>query len=343
MTFIGDDSLNAFIALSAILTIVVLVVVLRPLWRDSKGLALGCALMVAISAFALYWAVGTPAALDPRARAVPQTLGDVVAQLEAQLERDPERVDGWRKLGQAYTIERRFADASEAFAKAVALAPKNADLLVEAAKARAMATPQRRFDAGAVDLLQRALQAQPRHQRAQWFLGVAQRQAGDPAAAARTWQPLLAQVDVKVTTQLRAYIDSARKEAGLPPLPAAPSSAAATNVKVKVQLDPDLAARMRLDGDASVFVIARVPDGSLMPVAVEKHGVQELPFIATLDDSDSPMPTQKLSALLEVELIARLSASGNPTPQPGDIESRPQRVHLPVDRQVTLTIDAVHR
>jgi len=109
-------------------------------------------------------------------------------------------------------------------------------------------------------------------------------------------------------------------------------------LRIEVRLDPELAARARLRGDASVFVIARVPGGPPMPVAAEKHAVAELPFTASLDDADSPMPTQKLSALREVEVIARLSMSGDATPQPGDLESRPVRVRLPASEPVELVI-----
>jgi cytochrome c-type biogenesis protein CcmH len=189
-------------------------------------------------------------------------------------------------------------------------------------------------------LLQHALQVQPQHQRARWFLGIAQRQAGKPADAAKTWEPLLAQVDAKTAAPLRAQIDVARGEAGLPPLPAAaPATVHPALLQIQVRLDPELAARVRLRGDASVFVIARAPDGPPIPVAVEKHGVQELPLTASLDDGDSPMPTQKLSAMQEVEVIARLSMSGNAIPQAGDLESQPLRVKLPSSEPLVLTID----
>jgi cytochrome c-type biogenesis protein CcmH len=52
------------------------------------------------------------------------------------------------------------------------------------------------------------------------------------------------------------------------------------------------------------------------------------------------MPTQKLSALDEVEVIARLSMSGNAIPQPGDLESTPVRVRLPATAPIELTIEA---
>jgi cytochrome c-type biogenesis protein CcmH len=80
-----------------------------------------------------------------------------------------------------------------------------------------------------------------------------------------------------------------------------------------------------------------------MPLAVEKHGVQDLPFTATLDDSDSPMPTQRLSTQVQVEVIARLSQTGNAIPQPGDIESAPVLVRLPAASTVQLTLGTVRQ
>lgn len=333
----------AFVAISAALAMITLAIMLRPLWRGTPVLtaALGGALV--LSAVALYRLIGTPSALGPATRHAPDALQGAVAQLEAELQRDPNQAEGWRLLGRAYASEQQPAKARDAYARAAKLAPDQPDVLVEAAEAGALADPQRRFDAQAVALLQHALQLQPQHQRARWFLGIAQRQAGKPADAANTWEPLLAQVDATTAAPLRAQIDAARGEAGLPPLPAAtPAPAAGTNgLQVKVRLDPELAARVRLRSDASVFVIARVPGGPPMPVAVEKHGVQELPLTAMLDDGDSPMPTQKLSTMQEVEVIARLSMSGNAIPQPGDLESQPLRVRLPADTPIDLTIGQV--
>ena len=326
-----------FVLLASLLAGAILFALLRPLWRDARRAALGIAVAIPLATIALYRIVGTPAALDPKAVAAPTTLADAIGQLEAQLERDPRQPEGWRLLGRAYTTEQRFDRARDAFARAAELSPRDPDVLVEAAQGRALAAPQRRFDAAAVALLERALQANAGHQRARWFLGVAQRQAGRHAVAAATWEALLKQVDAPTAASLRPQIDAARAAAGLAPLPAATPAAGAA-LQVAVALDPELAARVRLDPRASVFVIARAPDGPPMPVAVEKRTVGELPLVASLDDGDSLMPTLKLSALEEVELVARVSASGDATPRAGDLESRPVRVRLPAAATVELRI-----
>ena len=333
-------STSMFALASFVLALLTLALVLRPLWREKPAPAIAVIAMLALLTLGLYRLVGTPAALAPAARQLPATLPDAIAQLEAELQRNPRQVEGWRLLGRAYANGRQSAKARDAYAHAAQLAPDDPDVLVEAAEARALAAPRRIFDAQAIALLQHALQVQPEHQRGRWFLGIAQRQAGKPADAAKTWEPLLAQVDARTAAPLRAQIDAARGEAGLPPLrAAAPATVSPTLLQVQVRLDPELAARVRLRGDASVFVIARAPDGPPMPLAVEKHRVQELPFSASLDDGDSPMPTLKLSAMQEVEVVARVSMSGNAIPQAGDLESKPLRIKLPAKAPLVLTID----
>lgn len=332
--------MSMFAAIAALIVLGALVIVLRPLWRNARTptVALGVLLLLAVAG--LYRMLGTPAALDAVAQQAPTTLQDAVAQLEAALQRDPNQPEGWRLLGRAYAADQQLVKARDAFARAATLAPDQPDVLVEAAEASALADPQRHFDARAVASLEQALELQPGHQRARWFLGIAQRQAGQPAQAATTWEPLLAQVDGKTAAPLREQLNAARSEAGLPPL-AVPQES--PGLQVRVTLDPDLASRARLHADASVFVSARVPGGPPMPVAAEKHNVSDLPFTATLDDSDSPMPAQKLSSLQEVEVIARVSMSGNAMPQTGDLESQPVRVKLPATKPVDLTIGTVHR
>ena len=268
----GDSMIFAAIAAAA--TLAVLGFVLHPVWRvpSARVPAAGLVGGLALAAFLLYRMVGTPAALDPAARAAPATLEGAIAQLETRLQADPSQLEGWRLLGQAYAGAKQPAKAADAFAHAAKLAPDDADVLVEAAESRALAAPEHRIDAQGVAWLDHALQVQPTHQRARWFSGIAKRQAGDAAGSAAVWASLLPEVDPNAAAVLREQIDAARADAGLPPLPAAATAAAtsataqaATSsaapgphaIQVRVALDRDLAARARLDGNATVFVIAR--------------------------------------------------------------------------------------
>ncbi|WP_407909539.1 tetratricopeptide repeat protein [Lysobacter claricitrinus] len=325
---------NTFIATALALGLVVLVFAFWPLIRRRPmlgGVVAGAAL---VSVSALYLLVGTPAALDPANVRPVDTLSSAVDRLESELARNPAQPDGWRLLADAYRAEGRTADVVRAYTQALRYAPRDPDLLAQAAEARAIVAPGRRFDAESVAMLRHALEIQPAHQRSRWFLGVAQRQAGNAADAAATWQPLLAAVDPSTAGALRTQIDNARRDAGLPPLPESAIPKART-LTVRVDIAPAL--RQGLPSDAAVFVLAREPGGMPMPVAAKRLALADLPATVVLSDADSPMPTRRLSQLPQVEIVARVSRTGVANAQTGDLESPAMQVAS--DAKTALTID----
>ena len=343
-----------FHVLLAIVALAVAALVAAPLRKASPRLFVALALAVPVMAFALYRVVGTPAAFDPAAMAAgaqdAPTMEEAIAELEAALARDPAQPEGWRLLARAHASLGNRSRARDAYMAALEYIPDDPELLLEAAQARAQATPGNRFDDEALAMLRRVLVLDPASQRAQWFIGIVQRQRGEDAAAAATWEALLPALDAATAAALRIQIDEARAAAGMPPLPAladtgAPAATGADagaarpeGIRVRVSLDPGFASRVRLRGDAVVFVIARAAGGPPMPVAVERHALQDLPLDIVLDDADSLMPTTNLSSLREVELVARISAGGSAERSEGDVESAPVRVTLPAPAAVDLVI-----
>jgi cytochrome c-type biogenesis protein CcmH len=325
-----------FVTVALLLGLAALVATFWPLIRRRPGIGgvLAGAALVLVSS--LYLLVGTPAALDPANVRAPETLAGAVQRLEAELARKPDQPDGWRLLADAYRAQGRAPDVARAFGEAVRYAPRDADLLAQAAEARALASTDHRFDATAVAYLQRALAVQPAHQRSRWFMGVAQRQSGNAAEAAATWQSLLADVDPGTAAALRPQIDAARADAGLAPLPA-DAVPAARALTIEVDVAPAL--RQGLPADAAVFVLAREPGGMPMPVAAKRLRLADLPAKVTLTDADSPMPTRRLSQLPKVEVLARISRTGVANAAPGDPES-PARV-VESNGRAALTIDHV--
>lgn len=334
-----------FLTAAILLSALVGLVLGWPLRRHSRWLPAAFAVAVTVIAIGLYQVVGTPAALDPARREPPADLAQAVIQLEAELAANPDQPEGWRLLGRAYRAQDRLDDSVRALRKAAGLTPDDPDTQVEYAEALAQADPDKRFGEEATRILHTVLERDPQHSRARLMLGVAQRQAGQDAEAARTWQALLPQLGPEAADSLRTQIAAAREAAGLPPLSDTPDSQAAPDatadgVTVRVRLDEHLAARVRLDPAAVLFVIARAPDGPPMPVAVARRSAGELPLQLVLDDSDSPMPTRPLSALAEVELVARISATGSATPSEDDLSSVPVRIRLPATEPVELVLGA---
>lgn len=337
---------KVFLLLAALLAALCGGAMLWPLFRAGKRRIWGALVAgMVVATLGLYQLLGTPAGLQPQAElaAAPQSLEEGVRQLQAAMEKNPARTDGWVLLARSQLELGRVAEAAASYERAVKLTPDEPGLLVEAAQTRAQAADGFLFDDTAVQWLEQARQLAPGHERATWLLGIVQRQRGQPAQAAHTWESLLPRLEAKAAAALRIQIDDARADAGLPPSarpPEVPASAAAASehaIRVQVTLAPALQARAAAGKD-TLFVIARVPDGPPMPVAVQRHPAASAPLTVTLDDSNSPMPTQKLSALAEVEVFARLSASGTTQRHPDDVESVPVKVSLPTTRTVEIIL-----
>ncbi len=80
-----------------------------------------------------------------------------------------------------------------------------------------------------------------------------------------------------------------------------------------------------------------------MPLAAARKQVKDLPLTIILDDSMAMMPQMKLSAFSEVVVGARVSKSGGPSAQPGDLEGEIKPVTPGQAGPVMVTIDSVHQ
>ncbi len=121
---------------------------------------------------------------------------------------------------------------------------------------------------------------------------------------------------------------------------AAPRTAAAgARLEVNVSLDPALATRAAPND--TVFIFAQAAQGPRMPLALVRQQVQSLPATVSLDDSTAMTPAMRLSQFQEVVVGARVSKSGQATPQSGDLEGRSAIIRLDTANTVTVTIDRV--
>lgn len=91
-----------------------------------------------------------------------------------------------------------------------------------------------------------------------------------------------------------------------------PEPAISVNVKVS------LGEKVRVPKDAVVFVYARAWNGPKMPLAIKRITVAQLPADITLDNSMSMAPGVNLFSFEVIELVARVSKSGNALPEKGD-------------------------
>lgn len=166
-------------------------------------------------------------------------------------------------------------------------------------------------------------------------LGQAMPQSGDV-------QGQFGPVTVKDAKPVTVVIDrlvslSAQKPVVQPKNPISATSAA--SIKVKVQLDDALISKV--SPDDYVLVYARAANGPRMPLAIVRKQVRDLPMTLTLDDSMAMRPSMKLSSFDKVDILARVTKSGQAMPQSGDKQGQFGPVVVKDAKPVTVVINKV--
>lgn len=261
-----------------------------------------------------YFTLGHPELLDaPPLKSMHETR-KAIQELADRLSANPNDLEGWVLLGRSLQTTDRPQEAAKAYETATRLAPGDPDLLALYAEALAEAQDGK-LEGQPGAIIQQIVRDHPKHKMGLWLGGLAAAQAGDMQTARKLWQRLRAELppngpEVK---EIDAYL----KELG-PEKPSKTASAKTVAVKVKVTLDPKL--KGEVQPDDAVFVFARAAEGPPMPLAVIRKTVRDLPLSVTLDDSLAMRPGLEISKFPKLILGARISKSGQATPQSGDIE-----------------------
>jgi len=331
------------------------------------------AVLIPVAAVGLYLKIGAPQAVAPQAMAEqanpaaanPQgssphstsfeAIRAMADQLAVRLKDNPDDGAGWAMLARSYNVLGRFAEAAAAYARAEKLLPADAQLLADHADALAMSQGQK-LDGEPLALLQRALKVDPANFKALALLGTAAFDRKDYKGAVAYWEKVVkaAPADSEFTQSLQASLDEARAlaegrtpPAALPAImpvaqeaaaPAAPAAANGGQVSGQVKLAPALAGKVAAAD--TLFIYARAEKGPRMPLAILSLKAGELPARFSLDDSNAMAPGMNLSAFPAVMVTARISKSGNASPQSGDLEGSVGPVK-PGTQNIQVNIDRV--
>jgi cytochrome c-type biogenesis protein CcmH len=347
---------TVFFVAAAVMIAVALTALLLPLVRQSRqsgrsrgvfALTLAIAFVLPLSAGGLYLLVGTPAALNAASAEAqpPLTMQQALIELRTHLSQQPDDVKGWMLLAQTSAMQHDAAAARDAYDHVLALDANNAEAMVGWAENDSIARSDHLIEGRALDLLKRAVQMHPDSQRGLWLLGISDFQRGKYHDAAATWRLLQPQLEpgsnvARAVAEQVAVADA--RAGGAPPgtaSAAAPASQAAV-LQVQVALAPALKDK-RLPGDV-LFVYARADRGPPMPLAVARLDASQLPASVSLTDAMAMTPAMKLSSVKRVFVGARISHSGQPIAQPGDLEGDAGIVDVDGSAPIKISIDKVH-
>ncbi|MCZ6469947.1 MAG: c-type cytochrome biogenesis protein CcmI [Gammaproteobacteria bacterium] len=262
-----------------------------------------------------------------------EEIEDIIKQ---RLRKNPEDAEGWFMLGKTYMARQKFDKGITAFQRTYDLVGEEPGVMFSLADALAMQNDGV-MQGEPEQLVKRGLEISPQDPTGLWLAGLAAEQRQDYKGAHALWSQLmpLIQNDPESSTEVRELIQLLEQRD--------PQLSASVAVVRILNLSISLADNLRhfaAPGD-SVFVYAKAVDGPPMPLAVKRLTVQDLPADVILSDSDAMIQTMKLSTFARVIVGARVSISGNPVAQPGDLfvesggidsSNPPPKIELSIDQ-----------
>ena len=328
--------MSVFWLFAAILAVVALGFVVVPMWRarQSSGkwsiLSTSAAAMLIPLAVGLYLEIGTWNGQNPEQAALPP-VAELVAGLQARLKANPDDVTGWRLLGQSYLGLGMYEDARQALREAWGRTPTpDNDLKLALGEAEALADRQS-LQGAAGELFEEVLATEPGNAKALWYGGLAALETQRTDVARERWTRLLdlgppeavANVLRQQLGTLGGPVPQQNSGEGAAVAQAAGSAAGAEaesaglQLQLRISLAEDVAAASPGAG-ASLFIFARGPQGG-PPLAVIRQPATAIPGEFSLSDANAMIPGRALADFESLTIVARVSGSGQPTAQSGDI------------------------
>ena len=248
----------------------------------------------------------------------------MVERLAARMNAEPD-LEGLTMLARSYAQLGQFNNAADTWHKAWVMTEGN-DPQVSLSYAEALIlADQRTLRTAAGDLLEQVLLQLPDDPRALWYGGLSAAARGDKETAAQRWSKLL-QADLP--DNMRMVVQQQLASLTLEDVPAGQQAAAEqpTVITVNVLLAPELQARVNRDGSARLFIIARDQNQPMPPVAVKRVRLGDFPVSIDISDTDAMMSGKKLASIANLQILTRISQSGEAFAAPGDLfgEALPQ-------------------
>lgn len=327
----------------------------QPVSRGGRALGFSLAGLLPVAAFGLYFLLGNPAAINaiPAAQANSQGEHDImkmIQQVEEKTKTNPKDGEAWSILAKTYAAVGHWPEALQAYEKAITLRPDVPAVMT--GYAEALAISNGRVLAGKpLELVTKALEKDPNDMKGLELAAIAAFQEKGYAKAVYYFKQLLKHVppespyaqDISEALKESQRLLDAKMSGGLDNLSAGPANdqeaaPGGAVIRGRVELAPALKAQVK-ESDV-VFLFARAGAGA--PVAAIRAQAKTFPLEFELNDSMAMNPENRLSKYKEVSLVARVSKSGDPMGQPGDLEGQLKAVKVG-EMATVLTIDQVRK
>jgi cytochrome c-type biogenesis protein CcmH len=265
--------------------------------------------LIAVSAV-IYSLLGNPAGVRAPS-AGRNAAGATIAALARRVEQHPDDFSSWAELGAAYASTQQFGLALRSYEQANQITHGSDPNVIADIGEVLLLRDGPEHPEQALLYLNRALSLDPNTPKALLWTGFLAYRTGQLQLAHDRFQAVLRLTppppeDVRVALQTQVDLIEAKLH---------PQVDAATAIHLRVRLASALASKV--PANASLFVFVRAPDGG-PPLAVKRTDMK-LPQDIDLSAADAMVRSRSVQPGQKVTVVARISASGSPLPQSGDL------------------------
>lgn len=151
----------------------------------------GLIAVISIGGYMIYGSPDLPAQPHAARSEQPVSMQAFVERIERQLKKNPEDGAGWNAIGMLYMRSGRFAEAADAYRKAIKFLGEDVDRLANLGEAMAFSA-NGTVNAEARALFDKVLTQDAAHAKANFWVALADEQAGKLAEAAERYKRMLA-------------------------------------------------------------------------------------------------------------------------------------------------------
>lgn len=326
-------------------------VTISPDIMNTRKFGYGLGVILPVAAFSLYFWLGNPDAIrlgkpdasGPVASMDKHDILKMVQQAEAKAKSNPKDAETWAMLARSYAALQRWPEAWKSYQFASNLKPDDAGLLAGQAEALAV------LKGGALEgesmrLVDKALKIDPTNSKGLELAAAYAFQQKDYTHAAEILEKLhnLLPEGDPFAREVQAALNQARQlaQTGMQNKPgASPASVPSTGMTIRGSIEIASAIQSKIQPQDTIFLFARPVLGG-PPVAVIRGPAVRFPMDFELSDRWAMNPNNPLSQHKQVAVVARISKSGAPMGQPGDLEGSVNDVQVGT-QGVKLVIDKV--
>ena len=266
-------------------------------------------LFICCASSILYYYLGNPLMIDEEQPVM--SIDAITESLEQRLDKDPNDIEGWRILANTYSFQKQFPNAFEAYEKVINLESESVAQTFSDYGESLVQSGNAEYLQKANEMFERALKIDVNDTKSLFYGGISAVSVGNPLLGAERWERLLA---LSPPNDIRNTLEEKIKEwrGG------DNKSLSEINDEFTVQLNISTKVLVELDNypDKVLYLIARDPLKPSPPIAAIRKDV--VSGINIIDSSAIMLPGLKFSNFEEIEIIARISLTGDPLDRDGD-------------------------